>query len=81
MIMVWAVTSTEGKTNLAFVHTTFNLAVYGNVSEELLLPFSYFHHDSSFCSIQDNASIHCSRYIKDWSHRLNISFYRSRRTS
>lgn len=71
-VMIWGGMSVRGKTELAFIRNTLNSEDYARVLEDYMLPFAYALHDSTFTFMQDNASIHSSRVMKEWFRQLDV---------
>lgn len=65
-LMIWGAFSMHGKTPLAKISTRMNSAMYLEVLEDCLIPFSEEFLDEEFIFQQDNAAIHVSRESKAW---------------
>lgn len=73
-LMVWAAFSILGKTPICFLSTRMNSEKYGELLENVLLPYL---DETEFVNPifqQDNAPIHVSKYMKKWfvDHNVQI---------
>lgn len=71
-IMIQAGFSEKEKTNIAFLSLNQNSSKYINALEKTLLPFARKNHANKYIFQQNNASIHRSRFTKDWLLARNI---------
>jgi transposase len=72
-IMVWAGFSSRGKTKLAFLNGKQDSSKYTATLFDTLLPFVIENHPEGYIFQQDNASIHRSRWTKNWLHEQKIT--------
>ncbi|KAF0718519.1 hypothetical protein AaE_010632 [Aphanomyces astaci] len=65
-VMVWGAFSSAGLSELAFLSGNQNSSAYVETLSNYLFPFAHCHYADEFVFMQDGASIHTSKYTKEF---------------